>query len=370
LVLLSFLCFDSCVDPYNVPVPTAESYLVVDGLLTDQPGPYTIKLFRSLPLDLEEQVTHWVGGAAIIIRDDQNNVVTLRESSPGNYTTPPGFTGTVGRTYTLQITLSENERFESLPQKLLPVGQIKNIRREFVQLKDPADSLNADPKNGFNIYVDAEVLPEQNKQVRWRTATTFQIHTYPETRLIQVHIGDEYIWVPDPPLCSGYVTQGRGHAAKAIRIGDCTCCDCWPTLYDKVPPLSDPNFAGTGEIRNQQVLFLPADRRLFYKKCFVQVDQMSVTSEAYDFWKGIQKQNASGGDLFQTPGISTTGNIVPVGDTKTPVMGLFGVSSVVSTSFFIDRNEIPYTMPLIDTVDQSCLTLFYRTNTNVRPPFW
>jgi hypothetical protein len=330
-------------------------------------------------LDQEQKVIDWITGAEVTIRDDRDNVVTLHEPSPGHYTTPSGFTGIVGRTYTLQITIADHERFESLPQKLLPAGQIKKVYYEFVQPADPSTSASDDPQNGFNIYVDVEVPATREKLVRWRTAGTFEIITFPEKRKRQVVVqnpknpGETLIFfAPDPPACSGYIVVSDSSTAgwHFNRVGPCTCCSCWPTTYDKMPVLSDPEFERGNQVTHKLLAFVPADRRIFYKKYYFQVDQMSVTSEAYDFWKGIQKQNASGSDLFQTPGISTKGNIVPAGDTKTPVMGLFEVSSVASTSFFIDRSEIPYAMPPIDSVDQSCLTLFYRTNTTVKPPFW
>jgi hypothetical protein len=43
-----FLFSDACIERFEVPAQVPQTALVVDGLITDQPGPYTVKLYTSV----------------------------------------------------------------------------------------------------------------------------------------------------------------------------------------------------------------------------------------------------------------------------------------------------------------------------------
>jgi hypothetical protein len=340
-----------------------------------------VRLFHAGSLDDQLTTINWIRGATLTIKDDQSNIYPLKEATAGNYQTAASFKGTPGMTYTLQIVISENERYESLPQTMLPVGEIDTLYYEFVKPEDPQSSMqNPATENGFNFYVDTPVLPEQNKLVRWRTVGTFQINTLPwlqtttqtdpRTGLISI--------VPDPPECSGYkyfpVSHNPDGTVRPInlltKLGVCTCCTCWPSVYESRPLLSEPKFLNDNYLSRVWVGFIQADRNIFSQKFYFQVDQMSVTQEAYNFWQTIKKQEGTGNDLFQTPAARTTGNITPVGDTQTPVMGLFAVSSISSRSVFIDKTEIPYNMLPMDSIRESCLDAYKKNNTTTKPVYW
>jgi hypothetical protein len=362
------LMLDSCIEPFNIELSTSESLLVVDGMITDQPGPYYVRLFRSAPLDDQLSAPNWVKAATILMVDDQGNSEKLTEATPGNYQTQGNsFRGVVGRTYHIEITLNNEERFESIPEKLLPVGNIENVRYEFVQNEDPKQANHLNPKNGFNIFIDAEVLPEQNSHVRWRTTGTFEIRTYPaeKTAIVASGKGGTAI-IPDPPACSGWTYSAR-EGLKNVR--DCKCCDCWATLRDEMPLLSDQKFVNENQISKYNLAFIPASRRFFWKKYYLEIEQMSISESTFAFWEAIKKQKQTGSDLFQTPPPKAVGNLVPVGDTKSSITGIFTVSAVTKKSFFIDRAEVPYDLPPIDTLKESCLEA-YRYTTNVKPIFW
>jgi hypothetical protein len=360
-----FLVFDSCIDSFDIKLNDIQKYIVIDGLITDQPGPYTIKLFRSASLDDQLSPAVLITGAFVVIKDDLNNTYALTEITAGNYKTPANFQGTVGRTYVLQMKISENEQYESLPQKLLPVGEIEKVYYEFVQVEDSVTSnLANDPKNGFHIYLDGTVLPEQNKLVRWRTVGTYEITTYPANRKKPSN-GLIIIMIPDPPLCSGLSLIPYVHV-----VGPCTCCLCWPSIYDPEPILSESKFLNNDHVERLELAFVPARKDFFSKKYYFKVEQMSVTPEAFAFWQSIKKQAGTGSDLFQTPSGKTAGNMKPIGNTKTPIIGLFGVSAVRSHSLFIDKNEVPYRVWAPERFEESCMKIITRYNTNVKPDYW
>jgi hypothetical protein len=117
------------------------------------------------------------------------------------------------------------------------------------------------------------------------------------------------------------------------------------------------------------VAFIQANRRTFYTKYYVDIEQMSVSQAVYDFWAKVKSQKEDGSNLFQTPSPKTTGNIKPSSTGSTSILGVFAASAIKKQSIVIYRNDVPYPLPAIDTVANSCLQL-YKNTSNVKPLFW
>src|SRR5882762_4440949 len=363
-VSLLFLVLDACIEPFNVKIPAGQQTIVVDGLITDQPGPYTVSLYRALPLDNEFHYPEWVVGASISIYDDLGASEALTESTPGHYMTS-SLPGVVGRSYHLRIVTEDGKIYESTPEKLVAVGDFSNLHYQFLQ-KVPSNDDPVNPQNGFNIYLDGEVLPEQAGLVRWRWTGTFEIKTYPELRLkVAIPAGFVIRFVPDPPACSGYFFRNGNLQQTDL----CTCCTCWVNQYSDSPLLSDTRFVNNDKISQFNVGFIPANRRYFYDKYYLDVEQMSVSQTVYDFWKKIAVQQKQGSDLFQTPPSATSGNVKLLSEKGMPVIGIFAASAIKKHSFVMYRQDVPYNLPGMDTIKMSCLEV-YKYSTSTRPAFW
>jgi hypothetical protein len=369
--LLWFLFFlvamSACIDPFTLK-SQSENVMVVEGMITDQRGPYTVRLSYGNDLSDPLREVHGVNNASVEIIDVSGPSARLTEKSPGVFKSDSaGMQGVVGHSYFLRITLSDGTVVESAVEKLIPVGEIKRVYYEFKQVVNGYDEAN-----GFNIYVDAEVLPEQNGLVRWRTEGTWKVETSPWLKLrYDSVLAGVIVPIPDPPVCSGYVwaVPRRKLTGIAIlyKIDECKCCTCWVSEYDKEPIVSNDLF-DTKSTARRFLTFIPASRRLFSNKYHLQVDQMSLSPPLYNFWKTVQKQRATSSDLFQTPGARTTGN-VNVQNGNIRVVGYFAASSVRTVSFFLDRRDVPYTLPAIDTIPESCLISF-KNSTTTQPSFW
>jgi hypothetical protein len=367
LFLFFLIAFSACIDPFALH-SVNEDILVVEGMITDQRGPYTVKLSYGNDLNDPLREIHGVNNAKVEIFDQAGPSEKLKEKSTGVFQTDStGIQGIVGHSYFLRITLSDGTIVESGVEKLKPVGEIKRVYYEFKQVVNGYNDAN-----GFNIYVDAEVLPEQNGLMRWRTEGTWKVETYPWLKLrYDSVLAGAIVPIPDPPACSGYVWAVPRRRPPGIallyKIDECKCCTCWVSDYDKEPIVSNELFDANG-VAHQFLTFIPASRRLFSNKYHLKVDQMSLSEPIYDFWKSVQKQRASGSDLFQTPNVKTTGN-VDVQNSSVRVVGYFAASSVKTLSFFLDYRDIPYAIPAIDTIPESCLITF-KNSTTKQPTFW
>ncbi len=92
----------SCQKVINVNLNSSAPQYVVEGNVTDQPGPYMVKLTRSVNFD-QDNVFPAVSGAKVIITDTTAGLRdSLIEVTPGIYQTQM-LTGVSGHTYNLYI---------------------------------------------------------------------------------------------------------------------------------------------------------------------------------------------------------------------------------------------------------------------------
>ena len=64
--LFFLLLMDACIDPFAFK-SQSENIMVVEGMITDQPGPYLVRLFRSKALNDQISNSLNVQGASMVI---------------------------------------------------------------------------------------------------------------------------------------------------------------------------------------------------------------------------------------------------------------------------------------------------------------
>ncbi|HEV7232274.1 MAG TPA: DUF4249 domain-containing protein [Bacteroidia bacterium] len=113
ILLLSGLY--SCQEVITVNLSSVTPKVVVDGSITNRPGPYSIKLSTTTNY-FSPSGSNPLSGARVVISDNAGNTDTLHESAPGNYVTKT-LNGTPGRTYYLGITASGKQytAYSSMP---------------------------------------------------------------------------------------------------------------------------------------------------------------------------------------------------------------------------------------------------------------
>src|SRR5689334_5448876 len=101
-----FFVLVACVDRVDLKLDGQNNQLVVDGMITDQPGPYTVRLSRSLKFDNSGvSTTYFVPekGAEVSIARKAGGTTfrtILSEAEPGVYKTDSAsIRGVVGESY-------------------------------------------------------------------------------------------------------------------------------------------------------------------------------------------------------------------------------------------------------------------------------
>jgi hypothetical protein len=98
-LLISTFC--SCEKVVDIKLHSADEQYVVEGNITDQPGPYTVKISRSKGFSGKNDFKR-VSNAVVTITDNGTITDTLAETNPGIYQTKK-ITGTPGHTYQLFV---------------------------------------------------------------------------------------------------------------------------------------------------------------------------------------------------------------------------------------------------------------------------
>ena len=361
LLLLVVLLTDSCIEKLDVPVISVEPRLVVDGLITDQPGPHTIKLFLSSAPNEDLDFINYIGGATVKIVDDEGNTETLLESSKGVYQTSESYQGVIGRKYQLAIVTNEGKNYQSDFLEMYPPGEIQNISFEYKQNAINQTDLTK-PQDVIEVYIDGTGVNGYSNLMRWRWRGTYQIKTYPELRVKITPQGEE----PDPYECSGYIVNPV--TGQLFKKRACDCCDCWVTEYSPSANVSKNDNISNISFNRIFLAQLPIDQFRFYFKYYIEAEQLSVSEDVHRFWKLIEAQQKGAGDLFQPNVVQVKGNVKSLNNPDEEVYGVFSVSAVAHKSIFIDGNDIPNPIVEVDTVIADCRYL--ENSSNQKPPFW
>ena len=363
----------ACIEPIEININSEKAEkLVVNGMITDQPGPHRVNLSLSSDVFNNEDVTK-VSGAIVTIHDDKGQIFVLSESSQGNYvTTESTIQGEVGRSYTLKIELKDGRTYESTPEKLNPNSGLSSIDSQYSVRRERDNQGVLNQLNGFDIFVDVEESPNSDQSLyRWRWTGTYESLTYPQNHTQDTIINADTFTVPKPWPCSGWVFQSPAFPPTDPTVGilkqiaPCECCTCWIEEYSQLVLLFE---VGLSQTSPKQIAtnFIAVDNARFYNKYHINVEQISLSRTGFEFWKSIQSQQNQG-SIFDTTLGTTPTNIAGVNNND-EVLGYFGASSIKSISKFIFPSEIPQEIPATPVSTFPCTWTV--NSSNVKPSFW
>ncbi|HYG03679.1 MAG TPA: DUF4249 domain-containing protein [Chryseosolibacter sp.] len=356
-----FLVVGGCISSLEIgPVPF-KARLVVDGLLTDQPGQHFITLSTSAPTHSPDSTTR-VSGASISLHDDVGGQWNYTEVTNGRYRISD-VQGVVGRSYHIEIQLDDEPVvYRSTPQRMTNAGEISDLYAKVKTFTHgPENSLK---DYSFEVNLNATNDSKGEHFLRWRTVGTYEIGTQPELATKPNPSSPMAPEIPDPHPCSGYVYDDDD---GLVRVGQCTCCQCWITEYSSSAIIAD-NSVTQHTYSDVLVATIPIDKFRFYRKYHLEVQQMSVSEEVYRFWQRVKSQEATG-SIFQANISKVKGNIYNASDSEDIVFGVFAVSAVTTETITLLRSDAPELLPSLDGLTAPCYQLI-RGATNVKPPFW
>jgi hypothetical protein len=282
------ILLSGCETPIHIEYSVPEPAVVVDGLITDQPGPYEVKLTYTAAYAVNSEGNNRpVTGAMVVIEDDAGNADLLTEYNPGNYITPVGgIQGVVGRSYTLRITLVDGKEIESYPEKLLPVPPIDSLYYDF-------QPVTPNQLQGHQVYAAVNDPEDEMNYYRWK-------------------------W------------QGYYIFYMINEINDVIACFQKEFDINKININSDRYI--DGNVLFQPIALIPHFANDYY---LIQVFQQSLTGDAYEFWDQVNEQGTQIGSIFDQIPSKIRGNCYYTDDLEETVYGYFGASSIIQKNLMM-----------------------------------
>jgi hypothetical protein len=306
-MILAGIFFPSCVDEYWPALDKYENLLVIDGSITNESGPYTVKL--SLSSKVDEIRILPVSNATVMIMDDLGESEVLVEMEPGTYlTSPTGIQGVIGRAYKIKIVTSDNKTYESEFEEIRNPTEIETIytELEYHEQEDIAHILT-----GYQFYFNTDPAATDTNYFLTRLEATYEYHA---------------------DFLIRFIFDGT---LRPFTNSD-SLQTCWRTY--KVPEIYTYSTLNLTEpvIERYPLHFVDTETRDLYIRYSLLMRQFTLSEKAYTFWTAVKEQNSNQGGLYNTQPYQVRGNLVNKSDSEEPVLGYFTVAGVTSKRIFVN----------------------------------
>lgn len=265
LGLTSIWVLTACEDKIELDLPQGDVLLVVEGWISNEPGPYHVRLTYTQAY-FDETAPPVASGATVFLRDDEGLQVLLEETSPGVYTYPDS--GVVGRSYYVEITTPDGEQYQSQEELLREPVPILDIRWE-IDPDGPSGFLEQEEDQIYSVLIDTFEPPGVGDNYRWRTYVNGVFKNDPFD-----------IFVTNDDFVDGSPVLGFS-------------------------PVND----------------------LFFEGDTVTIVQERISRAALSFLQLIQSQTAFVGGPFDTPPAPIRGNVLNTSDPQRNALGFFGAAA-------------------------------------------
>lgn len=301
IVWLVLLALNSCTEPFYPEIDKYENLLVVEALLTDQPGPQQVLLSRSFKYSEIKPLPE--SGAQVYITDDKGLREDLSESViKGTYYTSDNFSGKYGNTYQLHIACSNSEYYVSEPEPMPGSTPISKVTHEYHTIDEVKNGITY-TMQGMKFFVDNTTSTSD---------PVFYQFMYDETWKFRVpysqfsHI--EFCWD------SVSVNSIQIFSTKDL---DNNYLDHYPVLF-------------TGNNTNKLAFWYS-----------LLVKQLSISEKTYNYMTQLSEFKSREGTLYDIPPTQIIGNIAGVNQSGKRALGYFNVASQSSFRDFTGASEIP-----------------------------
>jgi len=320
ILILIVLLINSCITQFIPATNESQEFLVVEGLITDQPGPYTIKLSKTLPLGIRSTATP-VKGSVVTITDDLGSTISLKETDAGTYVTDSAvFSGKTGRSYTLHIYTNSGisrRNYESLPIEMKPVPPIDSVYYEKIEITGN-EMWNQNPE-GCLVYLDTHDPTNQCNYYRWEFTDTWEFRLPYE--------------VPNNT--------------------------CWTSSASDEINIKSTASLSEARISKYLLSFISNNSDRLTVKYSILVNQYSINEDEYVYWDKLRNISQQVGGLYDMIPSAISSNVRCISNPDEKVLGYFSVSAKKSRRIFIKDHFYgqanPYTNDacIADTVSYS-----------------
>lgn len=309
--ILILTLISGCIESFNpeLPVGFENRTLVVDGRITNQAGPYTVKLSSSSPIGLDTLIVET--SATVRIEEENGPSTSLVEVRPGVYMTDPSqFVGEVGKRYRLLITLFDELEYASSWELMKATPEIQALHYQ-------AEVNESQRGTQFGVTLSVDTQGDENSSFfRWEIEETWK-YTVPLVS-DSVYLGNNIVRLKTP--------------AEFNQV-------CWKRSQVSNLMLTSVSDLSENTISNFPLTFISSDSARFDERYSANVKQYSLGIDEYNFWKSLENTTENVGSLFDKQPFQVVGNVKNIRNEDAPVLGYFSANAESQARIFIDRSD-------------------------------
>lgn len=322
LIMAIFILFVlGCKEEIPLEFTSNENILVVEGGITNKPGPYFVRLSTTLPINQPIRVPF--ENCVVTLLDNSGQTEILSETQPGVYVTSfSGIQGTIGNQYSLLVETPSGKVYQTAFEEMKPAIEIDSVYAELTNHED-LDYPFGLP--GYQFYINSKPATDKETYLMWNMVETYKYEAdYP---LYALYNYGEF-----------YYTNRDMDMIKLITGNDySTLFTCWKT--ETVRDISTGQIANLSEleIQRQPLLFVGTDTKKLSMKYSLFVQQSSISKAEYYFWEAIRDQISDESFLYTKQPYNISGNLKNIDDPEELTFGYFTVASISEKRFFYER---------------------------------
>ncbi|MFZ9662116.1 MAG: DUF4249 domain-containing protein [Chitinophagaceae bacterium] len=305
------MLYFSCSKPLELPnTDSDKSILIFEGDILTGDQPVTNFLILSRLNNFDSKFQAFEENAKVTIMDDRGGSWNLEPTLDGKYKNTSIYPS--DRSYKFHVETKEGVVYESALEKPL--------------YTPPIDSLTySQGLDDVTIFVHSHDSNNDSKYFRWSFEETWERHSFYESFY-------DYV--------NGQLVE-RGLENQIYR--------CWKTVQGAGVVIA--NTTGLSESRISYLpitkIYEPDDR--ISVRYSINVRQIALSKEAYEFWNILKKNTETTGSLFDPQPSALPTNISCISDSKKIVIGFVSVTTQAEKRFFIKNSEMNgWTYPLND----------------------
>ncbi len=303
LGLLALL--SSCVEEIELATEDFESFLVIEGIITDREEFQEIKISRSY--ELEENGPSPLGNASVSVNSSNGETFLFIEDTAGVYISESRFSTQPGIDYTLKVSTSSGI-YESNPVTGQEATTIDNIRSTKAVVRE---------ETGVAILVSSSD-DDSGSYYKYEFEETYKIVSrYRILNDLIINENDEFEVVPK--FEEEYI--------------------CYNTLPSEEIVLSSTTELSENNINDYLVRFLSKEDDKIAHRYSILVKQLKISAEAHDYYTTLKNLSESENIFSQYQPGFLDGNIQSVDETGEKVIGFFTTASVDEERLFFSYTD-------------------------------
>lgn len=333
VIVIPLIILVGCKDEFPVISPNQEEILVIEGGITNLPGPYFVRLSLSSPLIQPFQAQKRpYPGCIVAIFDNIGNSDILTETGAGVYeTAPDGIHGQPGLEYHVEVITPDNRKYSTLSQPMPESVGIDTLLGNLTvheQMEYPYQL------PGIQFYVSTNPAANRESYILWNLWEDYQYNA--DYKLYSLLFNDNMF----------YQSIEADKIASITGINYDSVYTCWSSDFvsdfyiGKLSNLVEP------VIKMQPLHFVSTKSKKLSVRYSLLLKQYSIGEDAYYYWKNVKEQVSHQDFLRTKQPYSIAGNLKNIDNPDELTLGYFTVGSLVEKRIYIEKPNVIFYYPV------------------------